>query len=153
MGSANKATAKSRAAVVCHTRARLGSAPRVHQEKPANAKQRARRGQAAQAGIARNVNPRLGGNFDDFLAEEGILADARATANKRVIAYQIQQLMRSQKVSKTKMAGRMGTSRAALDRLLDPDSASVTLLTLERAAVALNRRVEVQLVEHDDELG
>jgi DNA-binding Xre family transcriptional regulator len=88
----------------------------------------------------------IGSNFDDFLAEEGFLAEAEAVAIKRVIAYQIEQLMNEQKLTKSAMAGKMKTSRAALDRLLDPANPSVTLQTLERAASVLGKRVQINLV-------
>ena len=88
----------------------------------------------------------IGSNFDDFLAEEGLLAEAQAVAVKRVLAYQIEQLMISQNLSKTVMARRMNTSRAALNRLLDPANPSVTLQTLERAASVLGKRLQVELV-------
>jgi DNA-binding Xre family transcriptional regulator len=88
----------------------------------------------------------MGSNFDDFLAEEGLLTEAQAMAVKRVLAYQIEQLMISQNLSKTVMAQRMNTSRAALNRLLDPANPSVTLQTLERAASVLGKRLQVVLV-------
>ena len=88
----------------------------------------------------------LGSDFDDFLAEEGILAEAEAVAIKRVIAYQVAQLMEEQGLTKTEMASRMKTSRAALDRLLDPANKSVTLQTLESAALALEKRLRVEFV-------
>ena len=88
----------------------------------------------------------IGSDVDDFLAEEGILAEAEAVAMKRVIAYQIEQLMDEQKITKTAMARRMNTSRASLDRLLDPENKSVTLQTLERAALALEKRLRVEFV-------
>jgi antitoxin HicB len=89
----------------------------------------------------------IGSNFDDFLFEEGILADAEAFAMKRVIAYQLAEVIEAKKISKTELAKRMNTSRAALDRLLDPNNQSATLQTLERAAIALGKRLEVRLVE------
>lgn len=88
----------------------------------------------------------LGSDFDDFLAEEGILAEAEAVAIKRVIAYQVAQLMDEQNLTKTEMAERMKTSRAALNRLLDPGNKSVTLQTLESAALALEKRLRVEFV-------
>ena len=88
----------------------------------------------------------IGSNFDDFLAEEGLLTEAQTVAVKRVLAYQIEQLMISQNLSKTVMARRMNTSRAALNRLLDPANPSVTLQTLERAASVLGKRLQVELV-------
>lgn len=88
----------------------------------------------------------LGSNFDDFLAEEEILAETEAIAIKRVIAYQIAQLMREKNLSKTAMAKQMHTSRAALDRLLDPENDAATLQTLERAAQVLGKRLRIELV-------
>ena len=88
----------------------------------------------------------IGSNFDEFLEEEGLLAEAEAAAVKRVIAFQIAQLMESNNITKTVMAKRMKTSRAALERLLDPENGSVTLQTLERAALALGKRIQIELV-------
>ncbi len=88
----------------------------------------------------------IGSDFDDFLAEEGLLAEVEAIAMKRVIAFQIAKLMEEQKITKTEMATRMKTSRTSIDRLLDPTNDSATLYTLERAALALGRRLHVALV-------
>jgi antitoxin HicB len=87
----------------------------------------------------------IGSNFDDFLAEEGLLAEAETVAVKRVIAYQVDQMMKEQNLTKTEMSRRMNTSRAALERLLDPANQSITLQTLERAAKALGRRLQITL--------
>lgn len=88
----------------------------------------------------------LGSNFDEFLKEEGLLAETEAVAVKRIIAFQIARLMESNDISKTELAKRMQTSRATLDRLLDPANGSVTLQTLERAANVLGKRLQIQLV-------
>ena len=53
--------------------------------------------------------------------------------------------MAKEKISKVEMARRMNTS-AALDRLLDPGNASVTLQTLARAAHAIGRDLRIELV-------
>ncbi len=87
----------------------------------------------------------VGSDFDDFLKEDGIYEQVQAVAIKRVIAYQIAEEMKKKKLSKTQMASRMKTSRAALERLLDPENASITLFTLERAASALGQKLKVQL--------
>ena len=87
-----------------------------------------------------------GSNFDDFLAEEGFLAQVETVAIKRVISFQINQYMEQQDLSKSAMAHRMHTSRAALERLLDPENQSVTLQTLDKAAHALGKRVQIALV-------
>ena len=88
----------------------------------------------------------LGASLDDYLEEEGLLAEAEVVAVKRVLAFQIEQLMEEQQLSKAEMARRMNTSRAAVDRLLNPDSESATLATLEKAAFALGRRLQIALV-------
>jgi len=87
----------------------------------------------------------VGSAFDDLLREENLLERAQATAIKRVIAYQIAEEMKQRKLSKTEMADKMKTSRAALERLLDPSNSSVTLSTLERAASALGKKLKVEL--------
>jgi DNA-binding Xre family transcriptional regulator len=86
-----------------------------------------------------------GSNLDEFLEEEGILAEVEAVAVKRAIAFQLAELMKKNKMTKTQLARRMRTSRSALERLLDPENASVTLLTLERAARALGKRIRIEL--------
>jgi hypothetical protein len=40
----------------------------------------------------------------------------------------------------------MKTSRAQVDRILDPDRGNVTIETLQRAATLLGRRVRVELI-------
>ncbi|AUY34109.1 putative XRE-type DNA-binding protein [Pseudomonas sp. TE6288] len=92
------------------------------------------------------MNPHIGSNFDDFLAEEGILEEVTAAALKRVIAWQLTQAMKQQKISKKALAERMHTSRAAVDRALDQTDAGMTLATLASAARALGQRVEIRLV-------
>ena len=87
----------------------------------------------------------VGSDFDDFLAEEGMLEDVTAVAVKRVIAWQIEQEMAAQKLTKTAMAKKMQTSRASLNRLLDERDTSLTLTTLAGAAAALGRRIKFEL--------
>jgi DNA-directed RNA polymerase beta subunit len=83
--------------------------------------------------------------FDEFLAEEGLLAETEDAAIKEIIADQIKVAMNKQHLSKTAMAARMRTSRRQLDRLLDPNNPSVTLATLRRAASAVGRTLRVEL--------
>lgn len=92
------------------------------------------------------MNKHIGSDFDDFLDEEGLLAQVEAAAFKRVIAFQVEALMKQQHLTKTEMAQRMQTSRASLNRLLDPSNPSVTLQTLERAANALGKRLRIELI-------
>lgn len=92
-------------------------------------------------------NPHLGSALDDLLEQDGLLAEAHAIAIKRALAWQVSRTMAEAKVSKAEMARRMHTSRAALDRLLDPDNPSVTLLTMDRVASALGKRLKIELVD------
>jgi antitoxin HicB len=89
---------------------------------------------------------RAGTTLDAFLAEEGLLEEATDRAIKAVLAWQIDREMKAQKLTKAAMARRMQTSRAQLDRLLDPDNSSVTLHTLHRAAAILGKRLRAELV-------
>lgn len=91
-------------------------------------------------------NPHIGSSLDDFLKEEGVLEEMRAVALKEALAWQVEQAMKKAKINKVEMARRMNTSRAALDRLLDPDNASVTLQTLCKAARAIGRELRIELV-------
>jgi antitoxin HicB len=86
----------------------------------------------------------VGSSFDDFLNEEALLEDATAVALKRVIAWQIAEEMKAQQITKTELAKRMHTSRAALNRLLDEADPSLTLTTLASAAAALGQKVNIQ---------
>lgn len=87
----------------------------------------------------------LGSNFDDFLKEERLLEHAEAVAIKRFISYQIEQEMKLRKVSKSDLAARMKTTVPALEKFLDPGNSKVTLLTLERAATALGKKLKIEL--------
>ena len=87
----------------------------------------------------------IGSNFDDFLTEEGLLEEAEAVAVKRVLAFQVKEMMASQNLSKAEMARRMQTSRAALERLLDPENRSITLSTMDKAARSLGKRLQLVL--------
>jgi hypothetical protein len=91
-------------------------------------------------------NRHIGSSLDEFLREEGVLEEARAIALKDAVAWQVQKAMEQEKISKIEMARRMRTSRAALDRLLAPGNASVTLQTLTRAARAVGRELRIELV-------
>lgn len=88
----------------------------------------------------------IGSSFDDFLAEENLLAESEAVAIKRVIAFEVQKSMEEKHITKTEMAKRMGTSRSALTRLLDPLNNSITLATIETALAAIGKRVQIQIV-------
>lgn len=85
-------------------------------------------------------------SLDDFLVEEGVRGEVTARAIKRVIALQLQVAMKERKLTKAGMAELMETSRAQLDRVLDPSEFNVTLDTLARAAKVVGRQLKVELV-------
>ncbi len=84
--------------------------------------------------------------LDDFLDEEGIREEVTLRAVKSVIALQLRQAMKDQNLTRAAMAARMDTSRAQLNRVLDPDASNVTLDTLSRAARVLGHSLKVELV-------
>lgn len=96
--------------------------------------------------MRKRKNPHVGGLFEDWLKEDGIYEDATNAAIKKVVAWQIEQAMEQQKLTRTEMARRMATSRVQLNRLLDPDNDSVTLNTLSRAAAVIGRKLRMELV-------
>ncbi len=88
----------------------------------------------------------IGSSFDSWLREEGIYEEVTATAIKRVLARQVEMAMKEKNFSKAEMARRMHTSRAALNRLLDPENDAVTLSTLQKAAIVVGREIRLELV-------
>jgi antitoxin HicB len=90
-------------------------------------------------------NRHIGSSLDDWLVEEGMLTEVDAAALKAVIAWQVKRGMGEKNISKSEMARAMCTSRAALDRLLDPKNESVTLRTMARAAKVLGKRLRLEL--------
>lgn len=97
--------------------------------------------------MSRNSNPRIGSSFDSFLADEGLLEACEEQAIKELLAEQIKRAMQENGLTRTDMAARMETSRAALNRLLDPHNASVTLRTLQKAAAVCGKRLRLELTD------
>lgn len=91
-------------------------------------------------------NIHRGSDFSDFLADEGIRPEVEVLAFKRVVALELQQILEQEHITKTQLASRMKTSRASLDRILDPTNPSLTVATLGKAAAALGRKVELRFV-------
>ena len=91
------------------------------------------------------MNKYTGGDFDDFLEEEGILEEVSARAQKRVIALQIAAIMKEENITKTKLSQRIKTSRSQLDRILDTENTAVTIETLGRVAHALGRTLRIEI--------
>jgi len=91
-------------------------------------------------------NKYVGSTFDDFLAEGGLSEEVEAGAIKKIIAYQLQDAIKKENLTKTALAAQLLTSRAAVNRLLDPENESITLLTLKRAATILGKKLRLELV-------
>ena len=91
-------------------------------------------------------NKHQGSSLDSFLEEEGTLGELQAQAVKEVIAWQLAEAMKARKLSKSRVAEMMCTSRAQVNRVLDPADHNVTLDTLQRAAAVVGRRIQVELV-------
>jgi hypothetical protein len=88
---------------------------------------------------------RRGSSIEDFLKEEGIFEESQAQAIKEVVAWQLEEAMKKQKISKNRMASMLKTSRTQVDRLLNPKN-DITLSSLQRAAAMVGRRVMIELV-------
>lgn len=91
------------------------------------------------------MNPHIGSSLDELLEEDAVLEEVTAVAIKRVVAWQIAQEMKAQQLTKTALAQKMHTSRAALNRLLDETDTSLTLTTLSSAAKALGKNLRIEL--------
>lgn len=88
----------------------------------------------------------IGSSFEDFLREERIQEEVNLAAVKAVIARNLKDHMKRNAITQTDMAKQLKTSRSGLERLLDPENYSVTLLTLNRAATILGKKVTINLV-------
>jgi hypothetical protein len=97
--------------------------------------------------MTKNSNPHRGSNFDEFLLEEGLYEEVNARAVKKLLAWQLSQALDEIGLTKTELAARMRTSRAAVNRLLDPDNFSLNLSTMDKAARALGKRLDIHLAE------
>ena len=91
------------------------------------------------------TNKHIGSSFDEFLKEEKVLMESEALALKRVISFELENAIKEKKITKAETARRMHTSRMAFDRLLDPNNTSVTLKSLEKAAIVLGKRIHLEL--------
>lgn len=90
---------------------------------------------------------KIGSSFEDFLEEQGIREEVYSEAIKRVLAWQLEQARTEKTITKSEMASRMGTSRAQLDRILDPENVNVSIESMSRAARALGMRLKLEIVE------
>ena len=93
-----------------------------------------------------HANVHRGSDFRALLTEEGLMPEVEVLALKRVVALQLQEALEQERLTKTELAHRMKTSRAALDRILDPANPSLTVASLGKAAAALGRKVDFKLI-------
>lgn len=93
------------------------------------------------------IHKNIGSSFDDFLDQQEVLAESEAIALKRVFAWEMEKAIEAHHWTKTETAKRMKTSRAGLERLLDPSNTSVTLKNLEKAAVAVGKRISIEMTD------
>jgi antitoxin HicB len=122
-----------------------GCAAWVHQENSHHAGRRFGVGAKKTEGAGAMSKKHMGSSIDDFLKDEGIFEEAQTQAIKEVVAWQLAEAMRQQKLSKNKMAMLLKTSRTQVDRLLDPKN-DITLSSLQRAAAMVGRRVSIELI-------
>ena len=94
----------------------------------------------------KSQHPAIGSSLEDFLKTEGISDDRNTQAIKEVLVWQLEQVMKEKKISKLAMADKMNTSRAALNRLLDPKNTAVTLNTMMLAATTIGKNIKIELV-------
>ena len=92
-------------------------------------------------------NKHVGSSFDEFLRTEGIYEEVATLAWKRVLSWEVSEAMRKERISKSEMAKRMGTSRSQLERLLDPENPNVLLETVQKAATAVGKQLTIGLTD------
>jgi antitoxin HicB len=102
-------------------------------------------GTQAPKGVGGMRKKHMGSSIDDFMKKEGIFEEAQAQAVKEIVAWQLAEAMKKRKISKSRMAALLETSRTQVDRLLDPKR-DITLSSLQRAAALVGRRVTIELV-------
>ncbi len=91
------------------------------------------------------ISKNIGSKFEDFLQEEDLLVETEALALKKVFSWEIMKAMQEQNLTKSQLAKKIGTSRAAFDRFLDPSNTSVTLKSLEKTAIAVGKRITIEI--------
>lgn len=90
------------------------------------------------------MNKFTGSNFNDFLEENGILEEVSAKAHKRLLALQLADIMKENRITKSNLAKRLDTSRSQLDRILDPENTAITIEVLERVAHAVGTKLQIR---------
>jgi antitoxin HicB len=91
------------------------------------------------------TNKHIGSSLDSFLEEFELLVEVESLALKRIISFELKSALKESQMTKAEAARRMHTSRIAFDRILDPANTSVTLKSLEKAAIALGKRIYLEI--------
>ena len=91
-------------------------------------------------------NKHIGSDFDSFLREEGMFEAVEQGARKKGLAIDLRRIMRAQRVSEAELARRMGTSRTAVRRILDPRQHGTQLDSLARLAGALGYALDIRVL-------
>jgi antitoxin HicB len=99
--------------------------------------------------MSKPENPHIGPTFQSWLEEEGIAEEVEDRALSELLALQLDDARKSRGLTKTRMANRMNTTRAELDRLLS--GKNTTLGTVQKAARAVGKIVRIQLVDAPSE--
>ena len=97
--------------------------------------------------MTKRRNKHVGSSFDEFLRTEGLYEEVTTLAWKRVLSWEVSEAMRKERITKSEMAKRMGTSRSQLERLLDPENPHVLLETVQKAATAVGKRLMIGLTD------
>ena len=101
-------------------------------------------------GAAQKKSRNQTSSVESFLEDEGLLEAVDEAAVKEVLAWQVAQGMKGRGLTKAALASAMHTSRAQVDRVLDPSNTGVALHTLSRAAAVLGKKLRIELVDRDD---
>jgi plasmid maintenance system antidote protein VapI len=117
----------------------------IHQEDTHHARGRSEASPKTHEGVAAMSRKHMGSSIDDFMKQEGIFEETQAQAVKEVVAWQLAEAMKRKKISKSRMAAMLKTSRSQVDRLLDSRD-DITLLSLQRAAAMVGKRVSIELI-------
>ncbi len=96
--------------------------------------------------MSKSEKGRIGSSFEDYLIGEGVETETRSLAIKRVLAWQLEEAMKHEKLSKNQMAKAMHTSRSQLDRILDPENERIQLDTMIKAARVLGKQLRIALI-------
>jgi antitoxin HicB len=96
--------------------------------------------------MSKSEKGRIGSSFEDYLIGEGVETETRSLAIKRVLAWQLEEAMKHEKLSKNQMAKAMHTSRSQLDRILDPENERIQLDTMIKAARVLGKQLRIELI-------